>query len=41
MPGVFIVPDRMVNGQAIEEILFLAMDVEAGEWKDQVLLLPI
>ena len=36
MPGVFIVPDRMPIGQAIEEILFLAMDVEPGEWNDQV-----
>jgi hypothetical protein len=41
MPGVFIVPDRMAIGQAIEEILFLATDVEPGEWKDRVLFLPI
>jgi len=40
MPGVFIVPDRMPIGQAIDEILFLSMDVE-GEWKDQVLFLPL
>ena len=31
MPGVFIVPDRMPIGQAIDEILFLCMDVEA-DW---------
>jgi hypothetical protein len=37
MPGVFIVPDRMPIG----EILFLSMDVEPGEWKDQVLFLPL
>ncbi len=41
MPGVFIVPDRMPIGQAIEEILFLAIDVAPGEWKDQVLFLPV
>lgn len=41
MPGVFIVPDRMPIGQAIEELLFLSLDVEPGEWKDQVLFLPV
>src|SRR4051794_17396291 len=41
MPGVFIVPDRMPIGQAIDEILFLSLDVEANEWKDQVLFLPL
>jgi hypothetical protein len=41
MPGVFIVPDRMPVGRAIDEILFLALDVEPGEWKDQVLFLPL
>ena len=40
MPGVFIVPDRMPIGQAIDEILFL-VDVDPGEWKDQVLFLPL
>jgi len=41
MPGIFIVPDRMPIGQAIDEILFLSMDVEPDEWKDQVLFLPL
>ena len=41
MPGVFIVPDRMPLGQAIDEILFLALDAEPGEWMDQVLYLPL
>jgi hypothetical protein len=41
MPGVFIVPDRMPIGQAIEEILFLSIDVDIDEWKDQVLFLPL
>jgi Domain of unknown function (DUF5615) len=41
MPGVFILPDRMPIGQAIEEILFLSLDVEPDEWKDQVLFLPL
>jgi Domain of unknown function (DUF5615) len=41
MPGIFILPDRMPIGQAINEILFLSMDVEPDEWKDQVLFLPL
>ena len=41
MPGVFIVPDRMPIGQAVDEILFLSLDVDADEWKDQVLFLPL
>lgn len=41
MTGVLIVPDRMPLGQAIDEILFLSMDVEPDEWKDQVLFLPL
>jgi hypothetical protein len=41
MPGVFILPDRMPIGQAIDEILFLSLDVEPDEWKDQVLFLPL
>jgi hypothetical protein len=41
MPGVFIVPDRMPIGQAIDEILFLSLEVDPGEWKDQVLFLPL
>ena len=41
MPGVFIVPDRMPIGQAIDEILFLSLDADADEWKDQVLYLPL
>src|SRR5438874_850708 len=41
MPGVFILPDKMPVGQAIDEILFLSLYVEPGEWKDQVLFLPL
>jgi len=41
MPGVFIVPDRMPIGQAIDEILFLALDAEPDEWEDQILFLPL
>jgi hypothetical protein len=41
MPGVFIQPDRMPIGRAIDEILFLSIDAEADEWKDQVLFLPL
>lgn len=41
MFGVFIVPDRMGIGQAVNEILFLSLDAEPDEWKDQVLYLPL
>lgn len=41
MPGVFIVPDRMPIGQAIDEILFLSLDAAPDEWKEQVLFLPL
>jgi hypothetical protein len=41
MPGVFILPDRMPIGQAIDEILFLSLSAEPDEWKGQVLYLPI
>jgi hypothetical protein len=41
MPGVSIVPDRMPIGQAIDEILFLSIEVQPDEWKDQVLYLPL
>ena len=41
MPGVFIIPDRMPIGQAIDESLFLSMDAEPDEWKNQVLFLPL
>lgn len=41
MPGVFILPDRMSVGQAIDEVLFLSLEVEPDEWRDQVLFLPV
>jgi hypothetical protein len=41
MPGVFIVPERMPIGQAIDEILFLSLDIEPDAWKDPVLYLPL
>jgi hypothetical protein len=41
MSGVFLVPDRMPIGQAIDEILFLSLDTELDEWRDQVLFLPL
>ena len=41
MAGVFIVSERMPIGQAIDQILFLSMDVEADEWMHQVLYLPM
>jgi hypothetical protein len=41
MPGVFIVPERLPIGQAIDEILFLSLDVEPDEWSNQVLYLPL
>jgi Domain of unknown function (DUF5615) len=37
MPGVFVVNDRMPTGQAIDEILLLALGSYEGEWEGQVL----
>ena|SRR5438067_2117374 len=34
MPGVFILPDRMPIGQAVNEILFLSLDADPDEWKN-------
>jgi predicted nuclease of predicted toxin-antitoxin system len=41
MPGVFLVPDTMPIGQAIEEILLLAQCSREREWEGQVLYLPL
>jgi hypothetical protein len=41
MRGVFIVPERMPIGEAIDEIEFLSTDVNPHEWNDQVLFLPV
>jgi predicted nuclease of predicted toxin-antitoxin system len=41
MAGVFIVNDRMPIGQAIDEILLLALCSESDEWKDRVEFLPL
>ena len=41
MPGVFIVPEQLPVGRAIEEILFLSLDAEPDEWNDQILYLPL
>jgi hypothetical protein len=41
MFGVFIVPELMPIGQAIDEILFLTEDAKPDEWQDQVVFLPV
>jgi hypothetical protein len=41
MPGVFLVPDTMPIGQAIEEILLLAQCSREREWEGQVFYLPL
>jgi hypothetical protein len=41
MAGVFIVSDRMPIGQAVDQLVFLSTSADAGEWKDQVLFLPL
>jgi predicted nuclease of predicted toxin-antitoxin system len=41
MPGVVVVDDRMPVGQAIEEILLIALASVAGEWSDRVVFLPM
>jgi hypothetical protein len=41
MWGVFILPDQMPIGQAIDEIIFLSIDAQPDEWKNQVIFLPL
>ena len=41
MLGVFIIPDRMPIGPAIDQLLFLSVEAKPDEWKDQVLFLPL
>jgi hypothetical protein len=41
MPGVFLVPDTMPIGRAIDEILLAAECSREGEWENRVLYLPL
>jgi Domain of unknown function (DUF5615) len=41
MPGVFMVPQDLPIGDAIDDLLLLALWTEHDEWKDQVVWLPI
>ncbi len=41
MPGVFVVPQSLPIGQAIEEVLLLAECSVEGEWEGQVRFLPL
>jgi hypothetical protein len=41
MPGLIVVPHRMAIGQAIDELIFLAMESEPDEWEGQVIWLPL
>lgn len=41
MPGAIVVPHRAAIGQAIQELIFLAVDSEPKEWEGQVLYLPL
>lgn len=41
LPGLFIVPRRMGNRKAIEEILILAECSLQGEWEGQIRFLPL
>ena len=41
MPGVFIVSRHLPIGQAINEILLVALASEAHEWQDRVEYLPL
>ena len=40
-PGVFVVPQRMATGPAIEELLLIWEASEPGEWRDRVTYLPL
>ena len=41
MPGVFIVPQSLSIGQAIEDLLLLCECTSSAEWADIVLYLPL
>src|SRR5262252_9635436 len=41
MPGVFVVPDRMVVRQVIEELLLVEACSEQAEWASLVVYLPL
>jgi hypothetical protein len=41
MPGVFVVPQSLPLGQAIDEVLLLAECSLEGEWEGQVRFLPL
>jgi hypothetical protein len=41
MPGIFVIPDRMSIGQAIDEILLSDACSNPEEWKNRVLYFPL
>ena len=41
MPGLVVIPHRMGIGQAVEELIFLAMESMPNEWMGQILYLPL
>ena len=41
MPGVFVVPQSLPIGQAIDEVVLLAECSLAGEWEGQLRFLPL
>lgn len=41
MPGLIVVPHRVAIGQAVEELLFLAIESSEEEWQGNVLFLPL
>ncbi|MBI2478368.1 MAG: DUF5615 family PIN-like protein [Planctomycetia bacterium] len=41
MPGLFVVPRRLVLRQAIDELLLIAAEIQPAEWTGKVLHLPL
>lgn len=41
MPGIFILHDRFPVGQAIQELLLMAVCSEQAEWSDLIIRLPL
>jgi hypothetical protein len=41
MPGVIIVPRSLTVGQAIDEVLTVALASQEGEWEGQVIVVPL
>ena len=40
MPGVFVIPEEMSVGPAVEELELIALASESDDWRDRVIFFP-